>query len=133
MADKDIKPEDLIEKSTRIVSAYISNNAISVTDLPRLMTDVHSQLKHISTDEPALSRPDPAVPISKSITKNHIICLEDGQKLKMLKRYLRTRYDLTPEEYRARWGLPADYPMVAPEYAERRSTFAKQIGLGKKR
>ena len=128
-----MNPIDIIELSTRIVSAYVSKNAISASDLPELMTSVHSNLKSLATDEPELARPDPAVPISKSITKNHIICLEDGAKLKMLKRYLRTRYNLTPEEYRARWGLPADYPMVAPEYAERRSSFAKEIGLGKHR
>lgn len=133
MADDQMNPIDIIELSTRIVSAYVSKNAISASDLPELMTSVHSNLKSLSTEEPELARPDPAVPISKSITKNHIICLEDGQKLKMLKRYLRTRYNLTPEEYRARWGLPADYPMVAPEYAERRSSFAKEIGLGKHR
>jgi len=133
MADDQMNPIDIIELSTRIVSAYVSKNAISASDLPELMTSVHSNLKSLSKDEPELARPDPAVPISKSITKNHIICLEDGQKLKMLKRYLRTRYNLTPEEYRARWGLPANYPMVAPEYAERRSSFAKEIGLGKSR
>ena len=131
MIDDPVNPEDIISLSTQIVSAYVSKNAISSSDLPELMTSVHSSLKSLAAEEPELARPDPAVPISKSITKNHIICLEDGQKLKMLKRYLRTRYNLTPEEYRARWGLPADYPMVAPEYAERRSQFAKDIGLGK--
>lgn len=133
MTDDQVNQIHIIELSARIVSAYVSKNAISASDLPELMTSVHSNLKILAADEPELVRPDPAVPISKSITKNHIICLEDGQKLKMLKRYLRTRYNLTPEEYRARWGLPADYPMVAPEYAERRSSFAKEIGLGKKR
>lgn len=133
MTDDQLNPIDIIELSTRIVSAYVSKNAISASDLPELMTSVHTNLKSLAADEPELARPDPAVPISKSITKNHIICLEDGKKLKMLKRYLRTRYNLTPEEYRSRWGLPADYPMVAPEYAERRSSFAKEIGLGKKR
>jgi len=133
MVDEEMVPVSIIGLSTRVVSAYGSKKAISVSDLPELMTSVQSNLKSLSTDEPELDRPDPAIPISKSITKNHIICLEDGQKLKMLKRYLRTRYNLTPEEYRARWGLPADYPMVAPEYAERRSSFAKEIGLGKHR
>ena len=133
MTDDQVNPEDLISLSTRILSAYVSKNAISASDLPELITSVHSNIKSLATEASEEPRPDPAVPISKSITKNHIICLEDGQKLKMLKRYLRTRYDLTPEQYRARWGLPADYPMVAPEYAERRSSFAKEIGLGKKR
>ncbi|MCH9753103.1 MAG: MucR family transcriptional regulator, partial [Alphaproteobacteria bacterium] len=96
-----------------------------------LMDAVFKRLDELNSGQPQEERPEPAVPIKKSITQNHIICLEDGAKLKMLKRYLRTRYDMTPEEYRTRWGLPADYPMVAPEYAERRSKFAKKIGLGK--
>lgn len=123
---------DLLTQATDIVSAYVSNNAISASDLPDLLKSVHNQLGELARDSVDAPRPDPAVPISKSITDRHIICLEDGAKLKMLKRYLRTRYDLSPDEYRARWGLPADYPMVAPEYARRRSDFAKQIGLGKK-
>ncbi|MEL6859792.1 MAG: MucR family transcriptional regulator [Pseudomonadota bacterium] len=133
MKEDTIKTEDLLEHSSRIVAAYVSNNAISHADLPELMASVHGRLKDISKDEVPAERPAPAVPINKSITRNHIVCLEDGKKLKMLKRYLRTHYKMTPNEYRARWGLPADYPMVAPEYAERRSSFAKQIGLGKKR
>lgn len=114
-----------------VVSSFVSNNPITPADLPALMVSVHAKLEELSDESAAPVRPDPAVPINKSVTKNHIICLEDGKKLKMLKRYLRTRYDLTPEQYRARWGLPADYPMVAPEYADRRSRFAKEIGLGK--
>lgn len=133
MMDENISNAQLMDFTTEVVSAFVSNNPVSANDLPALMVSVYAQLSELSSETSAPSRPDPAVPISKSVTKNHIICLEDGKKLKMLKRYLRTRYDLTPEEYRARWGLPADYPMVAPEYAERRSNFAKEIGLGKAR
>ena len=131
MVDEQFSKSDLLWKMTDVVSAFVSNNPISTTDLPELMTSVHSKLSELVDGEVDVPRSEPAVPINKSVTRNHIICLEDGKKLKMLKRYLRTRYDLTPEEYRARWGLPADYPMVAPEYADRRSKFAKEIGLGK--
>lgn len=123
---------DLLSQATDIVTAYVSNNAISVSDLPGLLKVVHSKLGELALESVEAPRPEPAVAINKSVTDHHIICLEDGAKLKMLKRYLRTRYDLSPDEYRARWGLPADYPMVAPEYARRRSAFAKEIGLGKK-
>lgn len=123
---------DLLSQATDIVSAYVSNNAISPADLPGLLKVVHSKLGELAEESTSAPRPDPAVPINKSVTDHHIICLEDGAKLKMLKRYLRTHYDMSPDEYRARWGLPADYPMVAPEYARRRSDFAKKIGLGKK-
>lgn len=123
---------DLLSQASDIVSAYVSNNAISPADLPGLLKTVHSKLGELAEESTNAPRPDPAVPINKSVTDHHIICLEDGAKLKMLKRYLRTHYDMSPDEYRARWGLPADYPMVAPEYARRRSDFAKKIGLGKK-
>ena len=123
---------DLLSQATDIVSAYVSNNAISPADLPGLLKVVHAKLGELAEESTSAPRPDPAVPINKSVTDHHIICLEDGAKLKMLKRYLRTHYDMSPDEYRARWGLPADYPMVAPEYARRRSDFAKKIGLGKK-
>ena len=123
---------DLLSQATDIVTAYVSNNAISAADLPGLLKIVHSKLGELAVEGSNAARPEPAVPIKKSVTDHYIICLEDGAKLKMLKRYLRTRYDLSPDEYRARWGLPADYPMVAPEYARRRSDFAKKIGLGKK-
>jgi predicted transcriptional regulator len=131
-ANDSVSNLDLLTQASDIVAAYVSNNAISPADLPGLLKVVHAKLGELadaSTDAP---RPDPAVPIKKSVTDHHIICLEDGAKLKMLKRYLRTHYDMSPDEYRARWGLPADYPMVAPEYARRRSDFAKKIGLGKK-
>lgn len=118
---------------TDIVAAFVSNNPISVSDLPKLMGSVHDRLNSLDLDETKDERGEPAVPISKSVTHDHIICLEDGKKLKMLKRYLRTRYDMTPDEYRERWSLPSSYPMVAPEYAKRRSSFAKEIGLGRKR
>ena len=122
---------DLLSQAADIVAAYVSNNAISASDLPGLLTTVHQKLGELAVEGGEDVRPEPAVPIKKSVTDHHIICLEDGAKLKMLKRYLRTRYNLSPEEYRKRWGLPADYPMVAPEYARRRSDFAKKIGLGK--
>ena len=127
-----ISKSELLDMTANVVSSFVSNNPITPADLPDLMVSDHAKLAELSEETATPVRPDPAVPISKSVTKNHIICLEDGKKLKMLKRYLRTRYNLTPDEYRARWGLPADYPMVAPEYANRRSRFAKEIGLGKK-
>jgi len=125
---------ELLEMTTDIVSSFIANNPIAASGLPDLIKTVHDTVQELVSDAPvAPPRPDPAVPISKSITPDHIICLEDGRKLKMLKRYLRSRYELTPDEYRTRWGLPSDYPMVAPNYAKRRSAFAKEIGLGRKR
>ncbi len=125
---------ELLEMTTDIVSSFVANNPVPTGGLPDLLSTVHQTVRALAQDEPvAAPRPDPAVPISKSITPDHIICLEDGRKLKMLKRYLRSRYDLTPDEYRARWGLPSDYPMVAPNYAKKRSAFAKEIGLGRKR
>jgi predicted transcriptional regulator len=126
----DNSAELLIEHTTKIVCAYASNNQIHRNDLQGLIAETHNSLCALGdTVDP---QPEPAVPIKKSVTDHHIICLEDGAKLKMLKRYLRTHYNMSPDEYRARWGLPADYPMVAPEYAQRRSDFAKKIGLGKK-
>ena len=125
---------ELLEMTTDIVSSFVANNPVPAGGLADLLTTVHNTVQSLAEDKPAEApRPDPAVPISKSITPDHIICLEDGRKLKMLKRYLRSRYDLTPDEYRARWGLPSDYPMVAPNYAKKRSAFAKEIGLGRKR
>jgi len=131
-ANDSVSNLDLLTQATDIVAAYVSNNAISPSDLPGLLKVVHAKLGELADASTEAPRPDPAVPIKKSVTDHHIICLEDGAKLKMLKRYLRTHYDMSPDEYRARWGLPADYPMVAPEYARRRSDFAKKIGLGKK-
>lgn len=125
---------DLIDLSTEIVSAYISHNALSVTDLPKLIADVHTALKGLRSagaPEP-MEELKPAVPVRKSVAADYIICLEDGKKFKSLKRHLRTHYDMSPEEYREKWGLPADYPMVAPSYSATRSRLAKDNGLGRK-
>jgi len=120
--------------TTSIVSSFVASNSVAADSLPELIKSVHASLSALSA-HPNNSgpRPEPAVPIDTSITGDHIICLEDGRELKMLKRYLRSRYNMTPEEYRARWNLPLDYPMVAPNYAKRRSEFAKEIGLGRKK
>jgi predicted transcriptional regulator len=115
-----------------IVSAYVGNNSVSATDLPNLIQQVHAALKGVSggvVEAPAPAQA-PAVPIRKSIQPDHIVCLEDGRKFKSLKRHLRTKYNLSPEDYRAKWGLPKDYPMVAPDYAASRSALAKSMGLG---
>ncbi|WP_404405561.1 MucR family transcriptional regulator [Pelagibacterium halotolerans] len=125
---------DLVEFSTEIVSAYVSHNAISPTDLPKLIGDVHAALKALQAEEtaPPVEEKKPAVPVRKSVTPDYIICLEDGKKFKSLKRHLRTHYNLSPEEYREKWGLPSDYPMVAPSYSATRSKLAKVNGLGRK-
>jgi predicted transcriptional regulator len=127
------RTEDLLKLATNIVSAYVSNNPVPVSDLPGMIKSVFATLGGLSGASPndTGTTQKPAVTVKKSITPEYIICLEDGKKLKMLKRYLRSRYSLTPEEYRMKWGLPADYPMVAPNYAEQRSQFAKKIGLGR--
>ncbi|CAO3416838.1 MucR family transcriptional regulator [Azospirillum sp. YIM B02556] len=121
----------LLSLTTEIVAAHVSNNTVSLTDLPTLIEQVYKSLANVGT-EPVVAeeRPQPAVPIKKSVTPDYIVCLEDGKKLKMLKRHLKTAYNMTPEEYRDRWSLPTDYPMVAPNYARQRSSLAKQIGLG---
>ena len=122
---------DILGHTTSIVAAHVSNNKIGVEDLPKLIRDVYSSLAGVDGQgEPARETPTPAVAIKKSVTPDYIICLEDGKKLKMLKRHLKTMYNMTPEQYREKWGLPADYPMVAPNYAKRRSRLAKEIGLG---
>ena len=113
-----------------IVSAYVSNNNLSLSELAQLIKAVHEALE--SPGQGASSPPEPAVPIKNSVKPDYVICLEDGRKLKMLKRHLRTAYDMSPDEYRLKWGLALDYPMVAPEYAARRSELAKKIGLGRK-
>ena len=122
---------DLLTLTTEIVAAHVSNNTVAVTDLPQLITQVYGSLANIG-DGPAAptERPQPAVNVKKSIQSDYIVCLEDGKRLKMLKRHLKTSYDMTPEQYRERWGLPPDYPMVAPNYARQRSRLAKEIGLG---
>ena len=119
-----------LELVSKIVSAYVSRNSLTPGELPQLIKTVHEALK--TPEQVAASRPEPAVPIKKSVHPDYVICLEDGMKLKMLKRHLRASYDMSPDEYRQRWGLPADYPMVAPKYAAVRSELAKKIGLGRK-
>ena len=125
--------ETLITLTSDIVAAHVSNNDVAVADLPSLITNVYAALANLGetvvVEEP---KPQPAVAIRNSVKPDYIVCLEDGKKLKMLKRYLRTNFDMSPEEYRARWGLAADYPMVAPNYAEKRRDLAKKIGLGRK-
>ena len=125
--------ETLITLTSDIVAAHVSNNDVAVDDVPGLITNVFGALSSLGEQaEPAEERPEPAVSVRASVKPDYIVCLEDGKKLKMLKRYLRTNYDMTPEEYRARWNLPADYPMVAPNYAAKRRDLAKKIGLGRK-
>ncbi len=129
----DDKPSaELLELTSKIVAAHVSHNAVPTTDLPGLMATVHQALATAGTEE-AAGRPKSAVPIKQSIKPEYIVCLEDGKKHKMLKRHLMTAHGMTPDEYRERWGLPRDYPMVAPNYAAMRSKLAKKIGLGRKR
>ena len=127
--------EELLRLGAEIVAAYVSRNAVSAESVPDIIRTVHHALEGISRGAPVQSiseeRPKPAVAVSKSVQHDYIVCLEDGKRLKMLKRYLRSRYNMSPDEYRRRWGLAPDYPMVAPAYAARRSDFAKQIGLGR--
>ncbi len=115
-----------------VVAAYVGNNPLATNDLPGVISTIHASLADLTRDAGSAKPPKPAVPIRRSVTPEFIICLEDGKKLKMLKRHLRTSYNLTPDEYRAKWQLGPDYPMVAPNYAKRRSEFAKKIGLGHK-
>jgi MucR family transcriptional regulator, transcriptional regulator of exopolysaccharide biosynthesis len=129
-----LQPE-LVELTARIVSAYVSNNAIVATDLPHLISETHAALSRATGNAVELEREEqkPKVPVKKSVMPDHIVCLEDGKKFKSLKRHLRTHYNLSPEEYREKWGLPHDYPMVAPNYARARSDLAKKMGLGTRR
>jgi len=120
----------LIELTTEIVSAYVGNNPVQAGELPGLIREIHDSLSSLTPGQKALAELKPAVAIKKSITDDHIICLEDGKKFKSLKRHLRSKYDMSPEEYRDKWSLPYDYPMVAPAYARERSRLAKQMGLG---
>ena len=127
----DIKSRELLELTSEIVAAHVSNNSVAMTDLPTLIEQVYKTLSNVGKDaEASGERLTPAVAIKKSVTPDYIICLEDGKRLKMLKRHLKTAYNMTPDEYRERWGLPPDYPMVAPNYANQRSSLAKAIGLG---
>jgi predicted transcriptional regulator len=124
-----------IKLTADIVSAYVSNNSVPSADLPALIGQVHSALTRVSSGqgESPTEPPKPAISVKKSITPDHIVCLEDGKKFKSLKRHLRTQYNMTPEQYREKWALPPDYPMVAPNYAAARSRLAKQMGLGQQR
>lgn len=128
-----LKSDDILKLAAEIVAAYVSNNPIPVSELPAMIKSVHSTLGGLGSglQGEVQTAQKPAVPIKRSVNPDYIVCLEDGKKLKMLKRYLRSNYNMTPEEYRAKWGLPADYPMVAPNYAAQRSEFAKKIGLGR--
>lgn len=126
--------ETLVSLTADIVAAHVSNNSVAVSDLPVLIANVHGALSNLGGPAPVeIVKQEPAVSVRSSIKPDFIVCLEDGKKLKMLKRHLMTHYQMTPEQYRAKWNLPADYPMVAPNYAEQRRTLAKKIGLGTKR
>ena len=123
---------DVLGLTAQIVSAHVSNNSVTPDALPALIQDVYRTLSGVGKEPAAPDKPQPAVPVKKSVFPDHIVCLEDGKKLKMLKRHLKTAYNMTPEQYRERWGLAPDYPMVAPNYARHRSSLAKKIGLGTK-
>jgi predicted transcriptional regulator len=130
--EQTINRSEILALTTEIVSAHVSNNSTGRESVPELIQSVFDKLTALASDEPAPTELTPAVPIRKSITDDYIICLEDGKKLKMLKRHLRSAYGMTPEDYRVRWGLKPDYPMVAPDYAKKRQELAKKIGLGRK-
>ena len=124
-------PGEILSLTAKIVAAHVSKNTVPVDELPTLIRSVHASLSGLDRGSGvAAERPQPAVPIKRSVTADYLVCLEDGKKLKMLKRHLKTAYNLTPEQYRERWGLSPDYPMVAPNYARQRSRLAKEIGLG---
>lgn len=127
------KSDELLKYASDIVAAYVSNNPIPASEIPAMIKSIHVMLGGLASGAPGelTTTQKPAIAVKRSVTPEYIICLEDGKKLKMLKRYLRSRYGLSPEDYRAKWGLPADYPMVAPNYAAQRSEFAKKIGLGR--
>ena len=133
--DDGNEPRDLLSLTTEIVASFVGGNTVAASELPTVIASVFQALRLAGQAEPKTvpQVPAPAVPIKKSVGRDYVICLEDGKKLKMLKRHLATRYQMTPAEYRQRWGLPKDYPMVAPAYAEARSLLAKTIGLGRKR
>ena len=134
MTDSTEMQETFITLTADIVAAHVSNNSVAVNDLPTLISNVHTALAALGTPTVAVvEKQEPAVSIRSSIKPDYVVCLEDGKKLKMLKRHLMTHYGMTPDQYRAKWGLPNDYPMVAPNYAEQRRTLAKAIGLGTKR
>lgn len=135
MSEQDSSPVDYLGLTADVVAAFVGNNSVPATELPDLIAKVHAALLQLSAPAPVVVEEvlKPAVPVKKSVTPEYIVCLEDGLKFKSLKRHLRTKYNMTPEEYRAKWGLPNDYPMVAPSYAEARSNLAKKMGLGQQR
>jgi len=134
MADQTVTEDSLLTLTADIVAAHVSNNSVAVNDLPNLIQNVHAALSGISgTSSAPEAKPEPKVSVRASVKPDFIVCLEDGKRLKMLKRHLMTHYNLTPDQYRQKWGLSSDYPMVAPNYAEQRRTLAKSIGLGTKR
>jgi predicted transcriptional regulator len=132
MNDQAVDRDDLLQLTSGIVTAHVAHNSVPLADLPGLIQTVHATLTGLNQPVPEPVQLKPAVNPKKSVTPDHIVCLEDGRKLKMLKRHLRAAYDMTPEQYRAKWGLPYDYPMVAPNYARKRQQLAKKIGLGRK-
>ena len=130
---EQLSSDDLLRMTAEVVAAYVKNNPLPASELTSIINTVHGSLSALNGGGPSRSEPQrPAVSVRRSIQPDFLVCLEDGKKLKMLKRHLRTTYGMSPEEYRAKWGLPPDYPMVAPNYAEQRSQFAKEIGLGRK-
>jgi len=131
MSEETTTP-DVLVLTAQIVSAHVANNSVAPDALPALIQEIYRTLAGVGKEPAAPEKPQPAVPLKKSVFPDHIVCLEDGKKLKMLKRHLKTAYNMTPEQYRERWGLPSDYPMVAPNYASHRSSLAKKIGLGTK-
>jgi predicted transcriptional regulator len=130
---EQVPAEEILRMTAEVVSAYVSNNLLPANQISEVIQTVHTSLNSLGAGriDSAVEPPKPAVPVKKSVTPDYIICLEDGKKLKMLKRHLRSTYNMTPDEYRTKWGLPSDYPMVAPNYAQQRSEFAKKIGLGR--
>lgn len=130
-----IDQTELQSLTAKVVAAYVGNNSVPVHDLPTLINSVQAAFRNLGEEKPPQAKAElvPAVAIKKSVTPEYIVCLEDGKKLKMLKRHLKTVYDMTPDDYRAKWGLPAEYPMVAPNYAKARSEMATKLGLGRKR
>ena len=133
MSENTTLESSLLELTAELVAAFVSNNAVSAADLPSLITNVYQTLGSLDTEQEPEPEPlVPVVPVKKSVTPDYIICLEDGKKLKMLKRHLNRAYGMTPEEYRERWGLASDYPMVAPNYSKKRSSLAKDNGLGRR-
>jgi predicted transcriptional regulator len=134
MSETNERHQEFLTLTADIVSSHVANNTVAVSDLPNLIENVYSTLSRLGgVTEPVKQKPEPAVSIRASVKPDYIVCLEDGKKLKMLKRHLMTHYGLTPDQYRAKWGLPADYPMVAPNYALQRQALAKKIGLGTKK